>query len=94
MSTSSTTISVAGVAQDVGPLSASSYMSFSNGGAVDPIIVSVNGLPASLTNGVKIIGTMRVDPNGNNSGIWPALAGNSFSIWAPSSNMVLTVTYV
>ena len=62
MSTSSTTISVAGVAQNVGPLSANTYMSFSNGGADDPIIVSVNGLPASLTNGVKIIGTVLVTP--------------------------------
>ena len=44
----STTIAVAGVAQNVGPLSANTFSSFSNGGSDDPIIVSVNGPPASL----------------------------------------------
>ena len=93
MTTYSTTITRGGVAQNVGPLSANTYMSFSNGGTTDPIIVSVNGLPASLTNGVKIIGTVLVDATGNNSGLWPALAGNVFSIWAPLTNQVLTITY-
>jgi hypothetical protein len=91
--TYSTTIAVAGVAQNVGPLSANTFMSFSNGGSDDPIIVSVNGLPASLTNGVRVIGTMLVNATGSNSGLWPVLAGNAFSIWAPASNQVLTVTY-
>jgi hypothetical protein len=89
----STTITTGGVAQYVNALGASTSMSFSNGGASDPIIVSVNGLPASLTNGVRVIGTMLVDATNHNPGIWGALSNNAFSIWAPVTNQPLTITY-